>query len=134
MIIYALDTNIITYLIKKDPQVYWHFENAISNDDSCIIPPVVYYEIKRGLLAINAVNRLKYFDKLCGNFYIGDTNIDVWEVAAKLYVIQKNKGLPIEDADLFIAAFCLVGKHPLVTNNTKHFEQIEGLTCLNWKS
>jgi predicted nucleic acid-binding protein len=58
----------------------------------------------------------------------------MWDEASRVYAVQRRKGLSIEDADLFIAAFCLIGKYPLVTNNTKHFEQFEGLTCLNWKS
>jgi tRNA(fMet)-specific endonuclease VapC len=51
MITYALDTNIISYMLKKDPLVCRRFLKESEAGHECIIPPIVYYEIKRGLLA-----------------------------------------------------------------------------------
>ena len=56
-----------------------------------------------------------------------------WDEAARLYAVYRQKGESIEDADLFIAAFCIVNDYILVTNNIRHFEQIEGLKVDNWK-
>jgi predicted nucleic acid-binding protein len=36
------------------------------------------------------------------------------------------------DDDLLIAAYCIKHNLPLVTNNTKHFTNIEHLKILNW--
>jgi predicted nucleic acid-binding protein len=134
MTVYALDTNIISAMLKHDEQIRSCLKNISLNNDSCIIPPVVYHEIKRGLIYINSTVKFSYFEKLCNKFSVGDMTLDMWDEASRVYAVQRRKGLSIDDADLFIAAFCLVGKHPLVTNNMKHFEHIEGLTCLNWKS
>jgi tRNA(fMet)-specific endonuclease VapC len=41
------------------------------------------------------------------------------------------KGCPIADTDYWIAACALHYKVPLVTNNWKHFKNIEGLEILN---
>lgn len=41
-------------------------------------------------------------------------------------------GLPLADADLFIAATALERADLLVTGNTKHFSRIEGLSLANW--
>jgi predicted nucleic acid-binding protein len=49
-----------------------------------------------------------------------------------LYASLSRQGALIEDADIFIAAFCLVNDYPLVTNNTRHFGRIAELTLVDW--
>ena len=34
--------------------------------------------------------------------------------------------------DILIAAFCVVNDYLLVTDNTKHFKDIDGLQFVNW--
>jgi predicted nucleic acid-binding protein len=41
-------------------------------------------------------------------------------------------GIRLDDFDLAIAACALANNLILVTNNTKHFERIEGLKQENW--
>lgn len=41
-------------------------------------------------------------------------------------------GRPIGNADLQIAAICLVHGHTVVTANVRHFEQVPGLGVENW--
>jgi len=38
----------------------------------------------------------------------------------------------VGDADLLIAAFCLVDEYILVTNNTRDFEKFTSLQLLDW--
>jgi len=38
----------------------------------------------------------------------------------------------VGDADILIAAFCIVNGYTLVTDNVKHFENIAGLRLMNW--
>ncbi len=61
---YALDSNIISYMLKDNAAVYKQLERALENNDRCVIPPVVYYEVKRGLLAVNATAKAQDFDIL----------------------------------------------------------------------
>jgi predicted nucleic acid-binding protein len=98
----------------------------------CVIPPVAYYEIKRGLMAVNATAKEREFDNLCRDFEIGEMDTRAWLEAARLYAANKQKGRMVDDADLFIAAFCAVNSYTLVTNNTRHFEGIDGLRLVNW--
>lgn len=44
----------------------------------------------------------------------------------------KDAGRPVPDADLFIAATALAHNAVLVTHNTRHFENIEGLQLEDW--
>ena len=133
MTIFALDTNIISYLLKQDQQVISRMKEVAKLNHGCIIPPVAFYEVKRGLLAANSTKHFRQLEKLLDDFPVGEMPLAAWDEAARLYAIQRQRGNMIEDADLFIAAFCLTGNHTLVTNNIKHFEMIEGLICTNWK-
>jgi len=129
---YALDSNIISYMLRKDKSVCEKYLAESADGHECIIPPVVYYEIKRGLLLTNATSKAKEFDLFCREFGVGVMSVIAWNEAARLYVARREMGKPIEDADLFIAAFCLVNGYALVTNNAKHFEGIDGLQIVNW--
>lgn len=133
MTIYALDTNILSYLLKNDERVCSSLRGELVAGNTCIIPPVAYYEIRRGLLYVNAVAKLGYFDELCLDFPVGVMNRPAWDETAALYAKLRRNGQIREDADLFIAAFCLVGGYTLVTNNIRHFAMIDGLSYTNWQ-
>jgi len=45
--IYAIDTNIISYLLKKDKQVQVQMNAAIDSNQEFIMLPFVYYEVTR---------------------------------------------------------------------------------------
>ncbi|MDR1686353.1 MAG: PIN domain-containing protein [Desulfovibrio sp.] len=130
---FALDADIISYMLRGDTQVLLrlHAEQDMGNEFG--IPPMAYYEVKRGLLAVGSIIRLRLYEEICRDFSVGVMSTAAWDEAARLYARQRRRGRSLEDADLLIAAFCLVGGYILVTNNTKHFEMIDGLVCLNWK-
>ncbi len=129
---YALDSNIVSYMLKNDLTVYENYRQADRNGHSCVIPALVYYEVQRGLLAKRLINRLTAFEKLCQNTLQGDFDQAVWKKAAQLYANLSQKGNLIDDADIFIAAFCIVNNYTLVTNNENHFKRIDGLKMVNW--
>ncbi len=133
MTTYALDTNILSYILKKDEKVTSRLHTELDRGHECVIPPLAYYEIKRGLLSVGSTVRFRFFENLCRDFTVGAMGIATWDKAAQLYAIQRQSGSPVEEADIFIAAFCLVGAYTLVTNNTRHFERFEGLQLTNWK-
>jgi len=130
--IYALDSNIISFLLKDNSVVYENFDRATEDGSSCIIPPISYYEVKRGLMFSGATTKANDFDVLCREFGVGAMSEPMWNEAARIYTDRRRKGRMIEDADLFIAAFCIVNGYTLVTNNTKHFEGIDNLTFVDW--
>ena len=131
---FALDSDIVSYLLKKDKAVLSRLKEEMDRGREFILPPVVYYEVKRGLLSANATERLRLFSELCQDLTIGVMEMAAWDEAAKLYARQRQRGRLAGDADLLIAAFCLTGNYKLVTNNIRHFETIAGLVCVNWKN
>ena len=130
--IYALDTNIVSYMIKNNRTVNARYEKVISRNDNCIIPLMVYFEIRRGLLANDAHNRTRLFENLCLDLDVEKLSVDDIDVAAKIYAERKPKGKPMYDTDLLIAAQCINRGYVLVTNNTDHFDDVEGLLVEDW--
>ena len=49
MTIYALDTNIISFMLKGDVQVNNSYRKANDNGHVFVIPAAAYYEIRRGM-------------------------------------------------------------------------------------
>jgi len=58
------------------------------------------------------------------------------EAAARRFGILKAElekgGEPLDDMDLQIASIALENDLPLVTNNTRHFNRLNGLRLVNW--
>lgn len=136
--IYALDTNIISYLLKGNGEVEKHFEREIIQEGNAyVIQPVVLYELTRWLNDNPTPNLLvfaKSFDILYDSVRSkADMSAVAWEKAAEIYILLKQKGKLIDDADIFIAAYCVVNDFTLVTNNTHHFERIASLKYVDWR-
>lgn len=132
MNVYVLDTNIISFYLKGMETVADNITNTLMNGDNILIAPIAYYEIKRGLMVINSQKRLIQFNNLCELISVGQLDNNILDMAAEIYVEQRKMGYSIEDADILIAAFCCIHHFILVTNNTKHFEHISGLTLCDW--
>jgi len=131
--IYALDSNIISYYLKEDKFIVQKYNEERDRGNYFVIPPYVYFEIKRGLEAINATRKLEKFEYLCSEFKMGIIDIGVLNVAVNIYVDLRKQGRIIEDADILIAAYCIINDYTLVTNNTSHFERVQNLKYINWK-
>ena len=129
---YALDSNIISYLLKDNDCVYNRYFDSLSQGNKCAIPLIVYYEVKRGLKASDANKKMRSFEKLCFEIGVDDLTQEDINVASDIYAERKRNGTPIEDTDLLIAAQCMTRGYTLVTNNTKHFKHIKGLELDDW--
>jgi predicted nucleic acid-binding protein len=118
MSVYALDSNIISFYLKGNTTVIENIEKAISEDNNIIITPIAYYEVKRGLLMINATRQLAKLEILCDLFPVGEFDDYLLEDAINIYVQERKAHRNTEDADIFIAAFCRCHNYTLVTDNT----------------
>ena len=133
---YALDTNIISFFLKDNEAVHGRFRQVLTDGNRLIIPPIVYYEIKRGFLLNPSPNKEKIFDKMCQAYEVGRLDNRLLEPSAQIYANARLKtGHNIKDADIFIAVFCILSGYTLVTNNTKDFEfarDFHGLKLEDW--
>jgi len=134
MSVFALDSNIISFYLKGNTTVIENIEKAINEDHTIVIPPIVYYEVKRGLMLIDAVKQMGKLEALCNLFPVGELGDYLLEKAIAIYVQERKAKRNTEDTDIFIAAFCIHHNYILVTDNIKHFQNITDLHTVNWKS
>lgn len=90
-----------------------------------MIPPISHYEVNWYLLRKKATTQLRIFNELYEKSYV-KINMGEAELikAAEIRADLEERGLPIgnKDADVFIAAYCIVNSYTLVTDNTSDFE------------
>jgi len=132
MNVYVLDANIVSFYLKENDSVINHITRSLSAGEEILIAPIAYYEVRRGLLAIGSTRRMNEFDRLCEMLTVGRLDNDILDIAADIYNDLRKIGRITDDADIFIAAFCKHHDFILVTNNTKHFENIAGLNIVDW--
>jgi predicted nucleic acid-binding protein len=129
---YALDTNIISYILKGNEYIRKRWRREELNGRRSVILLIVYLEIKRGLLAAGAKNKLAAFERMTAELGVDILTVKDVDFAASLYSERRLKGRPMDDADLLIASQAISRGYTLVTNNTKHFEGLDGLSLTNW--
>ena len=129
---YAFDSNTIIHLMRGTTSVREHRDDAHGRGERFIIPPFVNYEILRGFLCVSAPSKESAYKQLCAFCPIGEMTVDAWVRAAEIYAELYTKRFTVKDADIIIAAFCIVNEHTLVTDNTKDFKHIDGLQLVNW--
>ena len=129
---YMLDTNICIYAIKNKPEKVLNTLKEKLNDGICI-SAITLAELAHGveksaardknraaLLRFLSILTVLPFDDLAAAEY--------GEVCADL----QRKGMPIGTMDMLIAAHAKTEGLIVVTNNTREFERVEGLTLENW--
>ena len=72
------------------------------------------------------------FSALCKILGVGQLDNTILDYAAEIYNELRNSKQTIEEADILTAVFCKSHNFTLVTNNTKHFENISGLQYSDW--
>jgi len=129
---YALDTNMIIHLLRGTISVRDKRDEIVAQGDKIVIPQYVNYEMVRGFLCNPAPAKEKIYQSLCSAYSFGEINEDVFKRGAEIYADLWKKRFTVDDADILIAAFCMVNNYTLVTDNIKHFGVIDGLTFENW--
>jgi len=129
---YVLDTNIITAILKGNERIKQIAQRLILEGKEIFINGISYYEIKRGLLAVNATAQLRKFEILCKEFglVLLDTR-DIFDIASEIYADLRQRGELIEDADILIASIARYRNFILVSDDTD-FNRIKGLKVENW--
>jgi tRNA(fMet)-specific endonuclease VapC len=132
MITFALDTNIISFYMRKNTMVRYNLEKAAKDENTIVIAPFAYYEVRRGLLASKATRQLKEIDEMCDQYKVGQLDNSILNPASEIYPPLRTKGRTIDEIDILIAAYCKSNDCTLVTNNTSHFGRIPGLALVDW--
>ncbi len=129
---YMLDTNIIIYVIKHRPAaVFRRFQELSPSDFG--ISSITMAEMEYGISKSGRPEQ----NRIAFNLFI--SGIDVLpfdDAAAEEYGLIRadleKSGTPIGPNDLLIAAHAKSRGLILVTNNTREFDRVDGLTVENW--
>ncbi|MCL1463585.1 type II toxin-antitoxin system VapC family toxin [Argonema galeatum] len=129
---YLIDTNIVTYILKRNVTVNNKLKEVNRLGEEVFISCLSYYEVKRGLLAINATRQLSEFNQFCREYsvlFLDD--IEIIERASTIHADLKRRGRPIQDADILIAATAITRGLILVSNDSDML-RVSGITVENW--
>jgi tRNA(fMet)-specific endonuclease VapC len=131
---YVLDTNVVSLLMKGDPNVIGRLK-AVSRADVCMPQPVVA-EITYG---IQRLSRSKRKDALASRFELLKSEIgrvawsdEVSEAFGGIKSGLERRGERIEDFDAAVAAHASAKGRVLVTANLKHMTRVPGLQVEDW--
>jgi predicted nucleic acid-binding protein len=129
--VYALDTNIVIHYLRNQSNVLQNFRDAISQNHSVVIPLIVDYELRRGFRISPTPKKEAAYEILTE--YCGiETDFSFWGQAIDIYAKLYQKGFTVGEIDILLAALCIKHGYILVTNNTKDFENIDGLQLIDW--
>ncbi len=129
---YMLDTNICIYAIKHKPDTV--IRNFLSHDpEELCISAITYAELMHGVEKSMAVEKNRIAMSL---FLSPITILQFDERAAEEYGRIKaeleKKGTPIGPMDTLIASHAKSRGLIIVTNNTREFNRVVGLTVEDW--
>lgn len=138
--IFALDTSILSELLKANPRIVARFD-AVPEEDDVAISAVSWFEVLRGrvasaLTAADSTQLRVAHDRFITDrdeldeFPALDFTSAVGEHFDRLRANKKLKKIGRED--LLIACFALAHKATLVTRNLKDFQLVPGLAVENW--
>jgi len=123
----SLDTNIVIRLLKDDNAVI----NLLSRKSIIYLPVPVTAEL---LFAAKNSGRPKENLKTYNEFIDTCRVLNITRKTADRYstvrLQLKQKGRPIPENDLWIAAVCIENNLPIITADT-HFDNVEGLEVVN---
>lgn len=128
-----LDSNIISYYFRGDPQVVPRLQALRPIDLG--VPAIVEYELRYGLLRMApeaAAPRLADLARLLQPLQILPFDSECAAHAARIRVALEAAGTPIGAHDTLIAATTLRYQATLVTRNVREFSRVPGLQWLNW--
>ena len=128
---YLLDTNIVIYILKGHEIVkknlLKHFHDPISI--SVITLMELYYGAYKSQKLESNLAKVRALENSIEVISLGKESVEIFGIQkAKL----EKSGIPLDDFDIIQVACAMTHNFTLVTNNTKHFERIEGLKLVNW--
>ena len=129
---YMLDTNILIFAMRHPDTPCAHTVAAHAGNDICI-SVITYAELEYGIQ--NSHNPEKNREAI--NRILAGIPILSFDISAGKHfgdILAKTKGINGQDRDKMIAAHCRSLGYTLVTDNTKDFQYIHGMSFISWRT
>ncbi len=132
MKLYMLDTDTSSYIIRQRPESVRARFNTLLPEQVCI-SIITYAELLYGVerSPSSKINRAIVTD-FARHLVVRPWNKGAADHYARIRTRLETNSTPIGAMDMQIAAHARSLDAILVTNNTRHFERVEGLTLENW--
>jgi len=132
MPLFMLATDISSYIMKRSDKAVLNRLRQTSADDVCI-SVVTKWELMFGVeISPRRVENQAAIAAYLRNIEVLDLPVEAAAHYAEIRAYQRSRGTPIGANDLFIAAHARSLGMTLVTNNTREFHRVPGLTVENW--
>ncbi len=131
---FLFDTDVITNVLKKHPAKTLLERLAVIPKHEQYISTITISEIVYGAVKSD---RPDYHLNNLESILLPSVNVVGFDsksayICGRLRAELEKKGLPLDLADLEIAAISIAGEFVLVTGNTRHFKRIPELHVENW--
>ncbi len=129
---YLLDSDTVSYLVRKVPSVV---ESAVRAEISNLcLSTLTELEIRTGLAIKNDPKLFLSVSEVLGQLETIPFDSAAANDASKVRAFLRAVGKPSGNLDPLLAGHAISLGAVLVTNNTKHFENVPGLMLDNWVS
>lgn len=130
--IYMLDTNICSYIIRNRPESVKQKLKEIEKFHEVALSSIVASELLYGAYKKDSQKLIEVVKHFIECFVIYDFDLKAAEEYALIRADLEKKGIVIGAYDLQIAAHARSLSAVLVTNNEREFRRVEGLKVENW--
>jgi tRNA(fMet)-specific endonuclease VapC len=123
-----LDTNAVSAVLEGDPDI----QSIAASAGPFFLPAIVIGEYCFGLLSSKKRRALESrFRQLAAKCTVLDIGQQTGETYAQIRFELKQKGRPLPDNDIWIAASAREHNLPIVSRDT-HFDEVDGIRRLSW--
>ena len=132
--IYMLDTDTCSYIMRQHSQsVLETLQDRANAGHILCMSVITYQELRFGAERVGSAKYHSRIDKVCERLdYVADWTTECADKFAITHCTLLEKGKPIGFTDAMIASHSLVVDATLVTNNERHFSQVDDLRLENW--
>lgn len=129
-----LDTNVCIDVLRGRKKVVERL--TACSPKECYISVITEFELFQGADRAPAAHQKEERAKVSqfvAALQILPLDSECARIAARINAVLMNQGTPVSITDVFIAATGLRYKWTIVTNNSKDFRRIDGLTLEDWR-
>lgn len=114
----------------------WAAESAPDAGDAAVppfvVPTIVLYEVRRGLLKVGARRRLRDLDRFIRTYaWIEEFDQETASIAAELWADRARAGQPAGERDLLVLATAKLLDCDVITRDAG-FPSVKGVRVLTW--
>lgn len=128
---FLLDTDTVIYNMKGNVNVRKNLQQHI--DDAIHISVITLMELYYGAYKSQKIStnlaKIKTLEQSIDTIPVESETTEIFGLLKAQLEVSGNR---LDDFDLIIASCAMAHNLTLITNNTKHFERIDGLKLANW--